>query len=53
LCSSKTSGNICAATNSPSPSSTTTTNIHDKNLRRRELLLSKIQRASQQSPPET
>jgi transposase len=50
---SKTSGNICAATNSPSPSSTTTTNIHDKNLRRRELLLSKIQRASQQSPPET
>ncbi len=53
LCSSKTSGNICAATNSPSPPSTATTNIHDKNLRRRELLLSKNQRASQQSPSET
>ena len=48
---SKTSGNICAATNSPSPSSTTTTTSLIKPATH-GTSLNKIQCASPQSPPE-
>ena len=48
---SKTSGNICAATNSPSPSSTTTTTSLIKPATH-GTSLDKIQCASPQSPPE-
>src|SRR5437899_10611399 len=48
---SKTSGNICAATNSRSPSSTTTTTSLIKPATH-GTSLSKIQCASRQSPPE-
>jgi hypothetical protein len=48
---SKTSGNICAATNSPSPSSTTTTTSLIKPATH-GTSLNKIQCASRQSPPE-